>query len=134
VILVLNPDLGHYRAIILCGMWAEVKGVLWNRAGPDKISYVGKCIYMAYGHKPDLGQIINGPIWATLPPPTFGPHVFCRDHAAPSLPNMAQLWLTGGQQCQDTFGPRLLAMQWWNVTNTLFLYFNTFFTVFLYFT
>jgi len=36
--------------IILCGKWAEGKGVLWNRAGPDKICYVGV--------KPKIGRLI----------------------------------------------------------------------------
>lgn len=35
------------------------------------------CIYMAHGHKPNLGQKINGLIWATLLLLTFSPHAFC---------------------------------------------------------
>lgn len=31
-----QSDLGHSRAIILCGMWAEGKGVVWTGAGPEK--------------------------------------------------------------------------------------------------
>lgn len=34
--LVFNPDLGHPRAVILCGMWAEGKGVVWTGAVPEK--------------------------------------------------------------------------------------------------
>ncbi len=34
---------------------------------------------MMSGHKPDLGHMITGLIWATLLPPTIGPHVVCRD-------------------------------------------------------
>ncbi len=41
VALVFNPVLGHFRAVILCGTWAEGKVIVWPGAGPENICYVG---------------------------------------------------------------------------------------------
>lgn len=54
----LKPDLGHYRAVILCGMWAKGKGVCGTELG--QIKFAMWEVYLAHGHKPDLGPIING--------------------------------------------------------------------------
>lgn len=40
VALVFNPVMAHFRAVILCGTWAEGKVIVWPGAGPENICYV----------------------------------------------------------------------------------------------
>uniref|UniRef100_A0A3B4H917 Uncharacterized protein n=1 Tax=Pundamilia nyererei TaxID=303518 RepID=A0A3B4H917_9CICH len=37
-----KPDLGHQRAVVLCGMWAMCKHIVWARSGSYQFCYVGK--------------------------------------------------------------------------------------------
>lgn len=36
-----KPDLGHHRAVILCGTQAMCKHIVWDRSRPYQFCYVG---------------------------------------------------------------------------------------------
>ncbi|XP_058611969.1 V-type proton ATPase subunit E 1-like [Onychostoma macrolepis] len=59
---------------------SEVSGgiELYNVDGKIKVSNTCTCIFILMSLL-DLGHMITGLIWATLLPPTIGPHIVCRD-------------------------------------------------------